>query len=107
MQRKERNEMDENKAAELLNAMNLYIRASEELAVILDNIHTEETVATAWDQLQYSYTLFQNAFYNAAHLRPVFHPSKVVVQPGIVYPHGIGRSEDKVVWSEPYWTVEH
>ena len=102
--------MDEDKAAELLDAMNGYIRASEELAVILANKDVAAdsvTMTTAWDQLQYSYTLFQNAFYKAAFLRPVFHPSKAVVQPGIVYPHGIGRSEDKVVWSEPYWTVEH
>lgn len=99
--------MDENKAVELLNAMNMYIRASEELAVILSGVNTADMTKTAWDQLQYSYELFQTAFLKAAHLRPVFHPSQIVVRPGIVYPHGTGRAQDKVVWSEPHWTVEH
>lgn len=101
--------MDENDAVNLLNAMNGYILASEELAVLLAYRigGSDERIQIAQNQMHHSYTLFQDAFNKAAHLLPVFHPSQATIQPGIVYPHGIGRSRDVVVWSEPRWTVEH
>lgn len=101
--------MIERDAVNLLNAMNGYILASEELAVLLAcaTSDSDERIEIAQKQMHYSYTLFQDAFNKAAHLLPVFHPSQASVQPGIVYPHGKGEWGDKIVWSEPRWTVEH
>lgn len=105
--------MNENDAVNLLNAMNLYMRASEELAVMLAraewSLHDrdDQAIKDGYEQMGHCYMMFKEAFRKAAHLYPVFHPSQATISPGIVYPHGIGRSQDVVVWSEPRWTVEH
>jgi hypothetical protein len=93
--------------------MNLYMRASEELAVLLARSEwfhfdrDDDAIKTAHEQMNTCYMMFKEAFHKAAHMFPIFHPSQATISPGIVYPHGVGRSQDVVVWSEPRWTVEH